>query len=191
MAEAEAKRRAGKLQNKNRVKVIFHGRNMGKGAAIRTAIPHLSGDITIIQDADLEYNPKEFINLIKPITNGKSNVVYGSRFLKKNPLIYRRYYLGNKLLSFFTSILYFQKITDEYTCYKMIKTEILKSLNFKSKGFEFEAEITVKLLKAGYRIYEIPISYSPRKVEEGKKISWKDAFLGIWTIIKEKIFCCE
>jgi len=166
------------------VKIIYHEKNMGKGMAIRSAIPYLTGDVSIIQDADLEYDPKEYGEIIKPIIEGKTKVVYGSRFLKHNKAIYLRYYLGNKVVSALTSLLFCKRITDEYTCYKMLDTEVLKSFPLKSNGFEIEAELTVKLLRKRYRIYEVPISYNPRSLKEGKKISWRDAVKGIFTILK-------
>ena len=167
------------FRNNPVIKILRHERNMGKGCAIKTAIPHISGELSIIQDADLEYEPQEIPALMEPIINGKADVVYGSRFLRPNKNIYLTYYMGNKFLSLFISALFFKRITDSYTCYKLFKTEILKKINISSSGFEMEAEITSKLLKYGYRILEIPISYNPRRIEEGKKICWKDAVKGI------------
>ena len=166
------------------LKIIFHERNQGKGMAIRTGLKEATGEVVTIQDADLEYNPQELEKLLPPIVKNNVEVVYGSRFLQENPTLYRRYYWGNKFLSFLISVLYGVKVTDAYTGYKMFKKEVLKNIKLTSKRFEFEAEITCKLLKNGYKILEIPISYQPRSLKEGKKIFWKDGFLGIWTILR-------
>lgn len=175
-----------KLKDEN-IRVIYHTRNQGKGSAVRTAIPYLEGKVTVIQDADLEYNPEDYHRLIGPILDGKAKIVYGSRFLQFNKPIYLRYLLGNKFLTWLINILYHSRITDSYTCYKAFETDVLKNLTLRAKRFEFEAEVTVKLLKKGYQIHEVPISYSPRTLTEGKKINWKDALLGILTIFKYKI----
>ncbi|HCJ66630.1 MAG TPA: glycosyl transferase [Elusimicrobia bacterium] len=168
----------------SKFQIIFQEKNQGKGAAVRRGFQEADGDILIIQDADLEYNPEEYEKLIKPIIAGETKVVCGSRFLQENPNLYRRYLWGNKFLSFLISFLYRVKITDAYTGYKVMSKEIYKNLNLKSNGFEFEAEITCEFLKKGYKILEIPISYNPRSIKEGKKINYKDAIYGIWTIIK-------
>jgi len=168
------------------IRIIQHAKNQGKGAAIRTAISYVEGEVTIIQDADLEYDPEDYHRLIRPITEGKAEIVYGSRFLKFNKAIYLRYVLGNRFLTWVINRLYRSRITDSYTCYKAFKTEVLRNLTLRSKRFEFEAEVTVKSLKKGYEIQEVPISYSPRTLREGKKIGWKDAFLGLLTIVKHK-----
>ena len=175
-----------KLKDEN-IRVIYHTKNQGKGSAVRTAIPYLEGEVTVIQDADLEYNPEDYHRLIGPILDGKAKIVYGSRFLQFNKPIYLRYLLGNKFLTWLINILYHSRITDSYTCYKAFETGVLKNLTLRTKRFEFEAEVTVKLLKKGYQIHEVPISYSPRTLTEGKKINWKDALLGILTIFKYKI----
>lgn len=167
-----------------RCKVIFHEENQGKGMAIRTGLKEATGEVVTIQDADLEYNPQELEKLLLPIIKNNVEVVYGSRFLQENPTLYHRYYWGNKFLSFLISVLYGAKITDAYTCYKVFKKEALENIKLTSKRFEFEAEITCKLLKKGHKILEIPISYKPRSLESGKKISWKDGLLGICTILK-------
>lgn len=175
-----------KIKNKiSKIKIIFHEKNQGKGAAVRTALKHISGGITAIQDADMEYNPEEIGKLAVPIIEGKTSVVYGSRFLQK-PVknVYKRYKLGNWFLSKLISVLCGSRITDSYTCYKVFKTDVIKEINLVSKRFEIEAEITVKLLKKGVGILELPISYNPRRLEEGKKIGWLDAVKGILTIIR-------
>lgn len=167
--------------------VYFHERNQGKGAAIRTGLQHVSGDIVIIQDADLEYDPQDFYELIKPIVEGRAEVVYGSRVLGKNFRIsYLRYYWGGRLLSALANLLYDAHITDEPTCYKAFKASVLKSLSLTCTRFEFCPEVTAKLRKKGYKIYEVPISYHPRSLKEGKKIGWRDGLQAIWTLVKYK-----
>ncbi len=170
------------------LKVISHKTNQGKGTAIKTGIQNSTGDIIAIQDADLEYNPQELRILMQPIIDKKTSVVYGSRFLKKNPCIYKSYYLGNKFISFLISFLFNQKVTDSYTCYKLFHKKVFNEINIQSKRFEFEAEITCKLLKNKYKILELPISYNPRSIQQGKKIKFKDAIIGILTIFKIKFF---
>ncbi len=173
------------------IKLIFHERNSGKGQAVRTAIANMTGDIAIIQDADLEYDPTDYAKLIQPIIDGKVKVVYGSRFLGfrgSNPRKYGTYmaanYYATKLLSMMSNILYNAKITDEPTCYKVFDAKVLKSIPLKCRRFEFCPEVTAKVRKRGHRISEIPIHYYPRSVEEGKKINWKDGIEAIWTLIK-------
>ncbi|MBI4811764.1 MAG: glycosyltransferase family 2 protein [Ignavibacteriales bacterium] len=169
------------------VKSIYHERNYGKGKAIRSGIEHVTGDIVIIQDADLEYEPDDFPELMKPIVEGKTNVVYGSRELgKTNRHSYFSFYIGGKLLSWITNILYGSNITDEPTCYKVFKADVIKSIPLKCVRFEFCPEVTAKVLKRGEKIIEIPIRYYPRTKDEGKKIKWKDGVEAIWTLIKYK-----
>ncbi len=175
------------LSRKQNIKVLFHDRNTGKGGAIKTAMAHIKGDLVIIQDADLEYNPRQYPALMKPIIEGRADVVYGSRFMKYNKRIYLRFYLGNKLLSLFISLLFMKHITDSYTCYKLFKKEVFKNLNITSNGFEMEAEITAKVLKKKYRLLEVPIDYNPRSIKEGKKICWKDAVVGMFSILKYRL----
>ncbi len=178
-----------KLQSENfEFKIISHEKNQGKGAAIKTGIKNSSGDIIAIQDADLEYNPKELKNLIKPILNNESLIVYGSRFLKENPVIYKKYYLGNKIISWIISFLFRYRLTDSYTCYKVFHRKVLENINLESKRFEIEAELTCKFLKYGYKILEMPISYAPRSLQQGKKIKFKDAVIGLITILKIRCF---
>ncbi len=169
------------------VKAVFHERNYGKGKAIRSGIEHVTGDIVIIQDADLEYEPEDYPALVKPIIEERTNVVYGSRELgKANQHSYFSFYIGGKFLSWLTNFLYGSKITDEPTCYKVFKTDVLKSINLKCVRFEFCPEVTAKILKRGEKIIEIPIHYYPRTKGEGKKIRWKDGIEAIWTLIKYK-----
>jgi len=168
------------------LKTVFHERNRGKGAAIRTGLKYVTGDIVIIQDADLEYDPQEYPKLIQPIVEGKANIVYGSRFLQ--PLtsnnIYYHFVLGVKLLNLLTYLLYGVKITDEATCYKVFKTEVIKNIELECEGFEFCPEITAKVCKKGYKIYEVPTSYTGRHYQDGKKINWRDGVKAICTLIK-------
>lgn len=167
------------------VKVFFHKKNKGKGSAIRTALPYVKGEVVVIQDADLEYEPENLLNLLKPILENKAEVVYGSRILDPhNEKSYLRYFLGGKFLTFLANLLYNAKLTDESTCYKMFRAEILKDLDLKCKRFEFCPEVTAKVRKRGVQIFEVPISYIPRKIEHGKKVRWKDGLEAIWTLIK-------
>ena len=169
------------------IKVIFHEKTRGKGAAIRTGFAGATGTVLVVQDADMEYDPNDFKELLKPILAGKYDVVYGSRFIKRTEYAHLRFKLGNILFSFLISALFGSRVTDSYTCYKMFRRRILGSLALESDGFEIEAEITIKLLKAGFSICEIPISYKPRSIREGKKIGWRDAAVGIWTIFKNRL----
>ncbi|MCK4437278.1 glycosyltransferase family 2 protein [bacterium] len=170
----------------NDIKVFYHERNMGKGAAIRTAIKYITGDIIIIQDADLEYNPDDYHRLIEPIVEGKASVVYGSRNLRNNKRSYFRYYWGGRFLSWLTNRLYGTRLTDESTCYKTFRADVLKKIKLECAGFEFDPEVTAKVCKLGYKIKEVPISYNPRKLEEGKKIRWTDGVVAVWTLVKYK-----
>lgn len=175
--------------NKN-YKIFHHNINQGKGAAIVTGLKNVTGQIIIIQDADLEYHPNDYISLIKLILNGEAQVVYGSRFLNANnskgfSLTHK---FGNKFLTFITNLLFNTKLTDMETCYKAFNYEIIKDLKIKSKRFEFEPEVTAKILKQGIKIKELPISYNGRKFVEGKKITWIDGFHAIITLFKYKFF---
>lgn len=165
--------------------VYFHPKNRGKGAAVRTALAHVTGDVVLIQDADLEYDPREYSDLLKPIREGRADVVYGSRFLggpRRAMLFWHM--LGNKLLTFVTNLLYDTILSDMETCYKVFRTEVIKPIKLRSRGFEFEPEITAKVLKRGIRIYEVPISYTGREYHEGKKITWQDGLVAFWTLVK-------
>jgi len=172
------------LRMKN-LNVIYHPKNLGKGSAIRTGIRYVTGDIVLIQDADLEYNPEEYPKLIEPIVTGKTRVVYGSRYLNKEfKKSYQSFYWGVRLISWVANVLYGVQVTDEATCYKIFQTDVLKGLNLRCKRFEFCPEVTAKLGKKGISIYEVPISYNPRKREDGKKISWRDGLQAVWILIK-------
>lgn len=175
-----------KANEYNNIKIIFHKKNKGKGGAIRTAIKNSTGDILIVQDADLEYDPKEYEKLIKPILRGKTKVVYGSRVLNKSNTEKSSlaFYLGGRVVTFFTNLLFFSKLTDEPTCYKTFHRDVIEQITFKGNGFEWEPEITAKVLKRGWKILEVPISYNPRKTDEGKKIKATDGIKAILTLIK-------
>jgi glycosyltransferase involved in cell wall biosynthesis len=167
------------------VHVYFHERNMGKGAAVRTAIQHVSGDAVLIQDADLEYDPRDYPALLRPLQEGRARVVYGSRFLggpRRAMLFWHM--IANKLLTLATNILYDTILSDMETCYKLFDVEVIRSIPLRARGFELEPEITAKVLKRGHRIYEVPISYAGREYEEGKKIRGRDALIAMWTLLK-------
>ena len=169
------------------LKIFFHQKNMGKGAAIRTALKHATGGIILIQDADLEYDPAEYPKLLKPILENETKVVYGSRLsaIRKNlKNMYKLHYFGNMFLTAMTNILYGAKITDMETCYKVFRKEVVRSINLKARRFDFEPEITAKILKKGYKIKEIPINFVGRKFDEGKKITWADGIKALFYLIK-------
>lgn len=168
--------------------VYLHERNQGKGAAVRTAIEKASGDIMLVQDADLEYDPRDYPALLQPIIEGRSQVVYGSRFLGgPRRAMFFTHMLGNKLLTLFTNILFDTILSDMETCYKVFTREVARQLRLKSPGWGFDPEITAKILKRGYRIYEVPISYTGREYHEGKKISWRDGLTVAWTLLKYRL----
>ena len=172
------------------VYVYHHEKNMGKGAALKTGFKKVTGDIVIIQDADLEYDPNEYSNLIKPIINNKAEVVYGSRFRsgKEMRVLYFWHAVGNKLLTMLSNMFTNLNLTDMETCYKVFKRDVIQSINIEENRFGFEPEITAKISKRRYRIYEVGISYSGRSYEEGKKIGWKDGIHAVWCIIKYNLF---
>jgi len=164
--------------------ILRHEKNQGKGAAIRTAIPHTKGDIVIIQDADLEYDPNDYKAVLAPILNGSADVVYGSRFMGVHRAFMFLHYMGNKLLTHITNLLYGTILTDMETCYKAFKGDILRSLKLRSNRFDFEPEVTAKVLKRGYKLFEVPISYHGRGFGEGKKITWRDGVVAVVCLIR-------
>ncbi|HEX9411867.1 MAG TPA: glycosyltransferase family 2 protein [Ktedonobacterales bacterium] len=166
------------------VRIFYHEKNMGKGAGIRTAVAAASKDIIIIQDADLEYNPNDFAIVLRPILDGVADVVYGSRFLGIHRSFMLHHYVGNKALTLVTNVLFNNILTDMETGYKAFRAPILKGVKIRSNRFDFEPEITAKVLKAGYRIYEVPIYYAGRDYAEGKKITWRDGMAAIWALVK-------
>jgi len=167
------------------VKVVFHEKNMGKGAALRTGFRNASGDVILVQDADLEYNPAEYPALLEPIESGQADVVYGSRFLgAKHRVTMFWHMVANQLLTFATNVLYNSILSDMETGYKVFKADLLKSIPLRANRFDFEPEITAKILKRKARVFEIPISFNPREYDEGKKIGLVDAFAAVWALIK-------
>lgn len=170
-------------------KIFYHEKNMGKGAALITGFEHVTGDIVIIQDADLEYDPSDYGKLVEPISQGKADVVYGSRFLGgPHRVLFFWHFLGNKIVTLFSNILNNLNLSDMETCYKAFRASILKDIKFKSKRFGFEPEFTAKVARQKLRIYEVPISYYGRTYEEGKKITWKDGFPAIYYAIRFRFF---
>ncbi|RII25071.1 MAG: glycosyl transferase [Geobacter sp.] len=169
--------------------VVCHGINRGKGCAIRTGLEHITGDMVIIQDADLEYDPAEYPKLVKPIVDGRADVVYGSRFAggEEHRVLYFWHYLGNRFLTLMSNMLTNLNLTDMETCYKVFRADIIKGIKLEQDRFGFEPEITAKVARTGCRIFEVGISYSGRTYTEGKKIGWKDGVKAIWCIIKYRV----
>jgi glycosyltransferase involved in cell wall biosynthesis len=166
------------------VRVIRHERNQGKGAAIRTGMAEARGDLLLIQDADLEYDPGDWPRLLDPILKGKARVVFGSRFTGERKNMLPLHWFGNRLLSLVTNVLYSSTLSDMETCYKLFDAQVLEGITITSDRFEFEPEITAKVLRRGHRIYEVPISYAGREFDEGKKITWRDGFGALKALIK-------
>lgn len=174
-----------KLDRQNNIFVILHERNQGKGAAVVTGMQAARGDVLLIQDADLEYDPRDYGVLLQPIEEGKADVVYGSRFLGAPHRVTMFWHLiANRLLTFMTNILYNTILTDMETGYKVFRREVIQGMHIRAKRFNFEPEFTAKVLKRRYRIFEVPISFNPRDYSQGKKIKLKDAFEAVWTLLK-------
>ena len=169
--------------------ILFHERNRGKGAAVRTGIAQATGDWILIQDADLEYDPRDYPQLLAPLLDGRADVVYGSRFLGgAGQTRYFHHYLANRFLTFVTNLLTNLKLTDMETGYKVFRRQVLDGIRLRSNGFEFEPEITAKVARNGYRIYEVPISYNSRSYREGKKITWVDGLKALWALFRYRFF---
>ncbi len=166
------------------VRLISHDRNRGKGAAIRTGLEQARGDLLLVQDADLEYDPDDWNRLIEPALRGRAEVVYGSRFTGERKNMLPLHWIGNRFISLVTNILYSSTLSDVETCYKLISRDVLAGMKIEASRFEFEPEITAKILRRGYRIYEVPISYAGREFSEGKKITWHDGFKALWTLVR-------
>jgi glycosyltransferase involved in cell wall biosynthesis len=172
------------MEEDSGTRVIYHTENRGKGAAVRTGFAAACGDLILVQDADLEYDPEDYPKLLDPIIRGKAEVVYGSRFTgpRKNMLFW--HFVGNRFLALVTNILYNTTLSDMETCYKLLTREAMEGIELKSNHFDIEPEITAKILKKRIRIYEVPISYAGREMEEGKKITWRDGLPALWTLVK-------
>jgi glycosyltransferase involved in cell wall biosynthesis len=172
------------LQRELGFTLVLQPQNAGKGSALRRGFQEVRGDLVVIQDADLEYSPEEFPGLIELICQGRADVVYGSRFLGKHRVFMFTHYMGNRLLTMATNILYNTMLTDMETCYKVMRTEVLRSMSLEANGFGIEPEMTAKIFKRGYRVYEVPITYDGRGYDEGKKIGWRDGFVALWVLLK-------
>ena len=164
--------------------LLLQPHNQGKGSALRRGFAAVNGDIVVIQDADLEYSPEEFPHLIELICDGRADVVFGSRFLGRHRVFLFTHYLGNRVVTLVTNLLYNTMLTDMETCYKVMRAEVLRSMQLNSDGFGIEPELTAKIFKRGYRVYEVPITYDGRGYQEGKKITWRDGLIALWVLLK-------
>jgi glycosyltransferase involved in cell wall biosynthesis len=174
----------GELQATMGFRLFLQARNQGKGAALRRGFAEVTGDLVVIQDADLEYSPEEYPDLISLICEGRADVVYGSRFLGRHRVFLFTHYLGNRVLTLLTNVLYNTMLSDMETCYKVMRTEVLRSFTLRSDGFGIEPELTAKIFKRGYRVYEVPITYDGRGYDEGKKITWRDGVVALWVLLR-------
>ncbi len=166
------------------VRIVLQPANAGKGAAVREGLSHITGDIVLVQDADLEYDPEDWPKLLAPILRGKALVVYGSRFTGERKNMLFLHWVGNRFLSLATNIMYNTTLSDMETCYKMVDRRVVQRMTLRSNKFDIEPEITAKILKMGVRIYEVPISYAGREFDEGKKITWRDGFSALYSLVK-------
>ena len=164
--------------------LILQPKNAGKGAALRRGFQAISGDVVLVQDADLEYSPEEYPQLIELICQGRADVVYGSRFLGRHRVFLFTHYLGNRLLTLIANVLYNTMLTDMETCYKVMRMDVLRSMTLRSNDFGIEPELTAKIFKRGYRVYEVPITYDGRGYEDGKKIGWRDGLVALWVLLR-------
>jgi glycosyltransferase involved in cell wall biosynthesis len=167
--------------------LVFHDRNRGKGAAVRSGLERASGDVMLIQDADLEYDPRDYPALLQPIVEGRAKAVFGSRFRGPTKAMFFWHMVGNRFLTLVTNILYDSTLSDMETCYKAFTREIAQQLDLRAAGWGIDPEITAQILRRGFRIYEVPISYTGREFSEGKKIGWRDAFAVLWTLLKYRL----
>jgi len=172
------------LQSELGFRLVLQERNQGKGAALQRGFKEVTGDLVVIQDADLEYSPEEYPELVQLICEGRADVVYGSRFLGRHRVFMFSHYLGNRIVTLLTNVLYNTMLTDMETCYKVMRTEVVRGMNLESNGFGIEPEMTAKIFKRGYRVYEIPITYDGRGYEQGKKITWRDGIVALWVLLK-------
>lgn len=171
----------------NKIKLVYHAKNQGKGLAIRTGLDYANGDYVVVQDADLEYNPEDYRELLDCVLKNNAQAVYGSRRLgSPRKFSHLSFYLGGVFLTWMANLIYGTRITDEATCYKLFKTKTIKEIPLKCKKFEFCPEVTAKIAKRGIKIHEVPINYYPRSEAEGKKIKWRDGAEALWTLIKYK-----
>ena len=175
------------LQRELGFTLVLQPQNAGKGSALRRGFQEVRGDLVVIQDADLEYSPEEFPELIELICDGRADVVFGSRFLGRHRVFMFTHYMGNRFLTMATNVLYNTMLTDMETCYKVMRAEVLRSMTLEANGFGIEPELTAKIFKRGYRVYEVPISYDGRSYEEGKKIGWRDGFVALWVLLKFRL----
>ena len=172
------------LQRELGFTLLLQPKNAGKGAALRAGFAQVRGDIVVVQDADLEYSPEEYPELIQLICSGRADVVYGSRFLGRHRVFLFVHYMGNRLLTLLTNVLYNTMLTDMETCFKTMRVDVVRAMTLRSNRFDIEPEITAKIFKRGYRVYEIPITYDGRGYEDGKKITWRDGIVAVWTLFK-------